>query len=185
LLQLVAEELPLSDKKVPTIRLGPLEDQAEDRKAGETGAVDPEAIQGIRIRRFVAYAIDLVCLFVISILAGFAFVILGVATAGLLTPALVLFYGLIPLAYHTFFIGGQHHATPGMKLLGLEVQLVKGGHPDYVLAALHTIAFYVTMGLTSWLALVVSLFNAEGRLLHDFLIGSTVRRVMFRTAQPG
>jgi uncharacterized RDD family membrane protein YckC len=39
-----------------------------------------------------------------------------------------------------------------------------------------TVAFYVSVGVTGWLILLVALFNGRGRTLHDYLCGTVTIR---------
>jgi len=159
-------------KREPAIHLAPLGDS--DSYDANTGRF--EAFDGIRSRRFIAYMIDVICIFFISILATIGAILLGIVTLGLLSPILALGLMLVPLAYHTLTIGSHWNATFGMRLMGLEVYLYSGEEPDYLIALAHSTLFYFTMALTSSLILLVSLFNPRGRLLHDYLTNSGVRR---------
>jgi len=75
-------------------------------------------------------------------------------------------------------IGGPWSATPGMRLWGLRVRTLEGQNPDFAHAAIQTVVFYVTVGATSSLVLLLALFNDRGRTLHDFLSGLIVVRLM-------
>jgi uncharacterized RDD family membrane protein YckC len=83
---------------------------------------------------------------------------------------------VVPLAYHTWLIGGPSSATVGMQIMGVEVRTWDGRRPGYVQAALQTVVFYTSVALTSWLILLVALFNPRRRCLHDFLCGTIVIR---------
>jgi len=143
-------------------------------------AVSPEYYSWVATRRAIAYLIDLVVLAFLMAIELFAFKVIGVLTFGLLAPILVLAYTLTPLAYHTLLIGGRGSATLGMRAMDVEVRTWTGGRPGYVQAALQTIVFYVTVGLTSFLILVVALFNSRRRCLHDYLCGTVVIRTLPR-----
>ncbi|WP_169568653.1 RDD family protein [Sneathiella limimaris] len=132
---------------------------------------------GIRFRRLVAYAIDVVVIACIGFVATIAATLMGIVTLGLLSPILAIGLALIPIAYHTLTIGSEWNATVGMRVMGVEVYLHNGGEPDYLTAFLHSGLFYASMALTSSLILLVSLFNDKGRLLHDYLTSSGVRCV--------
>lgn len=136
-----------------------------------TGSPDPlnrpELFEGIVTRRVLAYLIDVAI--VLGILA-FLWLLVAItlfmlsSIAGILTP-------LIPLAYHTLLIGGRDSATIGMRLMGIQVRTLDGGHPDYIHAGLLTLLFYGTMALTG-LLLIAALFNDRNRCLHDWLSGT-------------
>lgn len=137
---------------------------------------DPELYDGVVWRRAVGYLVDVVLIAI----AGFCvWVLLGLLTLlsfGLLLPLQIVVLTLLPLAYHTWFIGSAG-ATPGMRLFDVELRCWTGERPDFPRAALQTALFYVTVALTSWLVLIVALFNDRSRTLHDYLAGTLgVRR---------
>ena len=139
-------------------------------------APDPVAIpalfEGTRGRRVVAYLIDVVivvCLAGLLWLAGSVFIVL---TLGALTPLIILGATLLPIAYHTFFIGGPRNATLGMQMMDLRVVAWNGNRPSYLQAAVQTALFYLTVPTTNGLILLVSLFNDRGRCVHEMLCGT-------------
>lgn len=141
---------------------------------------DPEAYpalyDGVVWRRVLGYAIDVAIIAVFIAIAWIVFPILWAISFGLLTPLLVVAIALIPVAYHTFFIGGPKSATPGMQVFDIEVWSIDGRRPGYAQAFLVTVAFYVTIALTGWFILLVALFNRRRRCVHDFLCGTVVTR---------
>jgi uncharacterized RDD family membrane protein YckC len=130
----------------------------------------------VPVRRSLAYLTDLLLIAVLMGVAAVVFGLIGILSFGILSPVLWIIFGLIPLGYHTFLIGGPRSATLGMQLFGVEVRTLEGGRPEYLTAALQTILFYVTVSFTSWLILLVALFNRRGRCLHDWLCGTVVVR---------
>ncbi len=148
-------------------------------------AANPEFFARVTLKRVVAYLIDFAIIGILSLVALAAFWILGVLSFGLLSPLFAVLLPFIPLAYHTAFIGGPESATPGMRLFGIEVHRIEGDRPGYLQAALQTVVFYVSVGLTSWLILLVALFNGRGRTFHDYLCGTVTivapKRVAVRT----
>lgn len=136
----------------------------------------PGDYDGIRMKRILAYTVDIVCIFGIGVVASTVAALMGIITFGLLTPLLALALALIPLAYHTVTIGSQWHATLGMRLFDIEVCLKNGDYPDYATAFIHSAIFYFTVAITSSFILLVSLFNSKGSLLHDYLTSSLVRQ---------
>lgn len=139
-------------------------------------APDPIAIpalfEGTRWRRVVAYLIDVVIVVLLSGLlwtAGSVFIVL---TLGALMPLIMLCATLLPIAYHTFFVGGPKNATLGMQMMDLRVVAWNGNRPSYLQAAIQTALFYLTVPTTSGLILLVSLFNDRGRCVHEMLCGT-------------
>ena len=141
-------------------------------------ALDPARLNGVIWRRVIAYWIDL---FVLGCLYALAWIVAGplvVLSFGLLLVPLVFLIGLIQIAYHTLLIGGPRAATLGQRLLGIEVLRTDGGRPSYLQALIQTVIFYLTVSCTGGLILLVVLFNARRRAVHDFLAGTlTLRRL--------
>lgn len=139
-------------------------------------ALCPELFDGVTPRRVAAYLIDLPIIGVLLLAATSAFWVLGILSFGVLSPLLVAILPFIPLAYHTLLIGGPGCATLGMRLFGIETRRMDGGHPGYLQAGLLTVVFYVSVGATGWLVLLVALFNGRGRTFHDYLCGTVTIR---------
>ena len=141
----------------------------------------PEVFEGVLWRRVLAYMIDLLLIAVIAVGLWVVFAALWLLSFGLLGPLLWCLFGLLPLAYHTLFLAGRHSATPGMRSLDIELRSVTGERPNLAQAFIQTALFYVTVGMTGSLILLVALFNRRRRTLHDFLAGT----VMVRTLPSG
>lgn len=158
----------MSDKyNLPTTQI---EDAAWDGEPPRP-LEEPELFDGVLWRRVVGYGIDVVMLMIIfSVLGLIAFL-----SFGLLAPVNLAIAPLVPIAYHTFFIG-RSGATPGMSLMDLETRTWTGGRPDYVQALLMTIMFYASVAVTWLLVLLVPLFNERRRTLHDLISGIVVVR---------
>ncbi len=139
--------------------------------------IRPELYAQVPLRRVVAYVVDVVLVAGLLALAWIAGILLGIASFGLLFPLIGPILVAIPLAYHTWFVGGPRSATPGMRLFGVEVRTWDGRRPGYVQAAVQTAVFYLTAVGTTWLVLLVALFNRRRRCLHDFVCGTVVIRV--------
>ncbi|MEX1036160.1 MAG: RDD family protein [Sneathiella sp.] len=164
----------------PLIELGSLEGRNDERRT-DAEVFNPDDFESIRLRRVFAYAIDVICIAVISVAATFAATILGIISFGVLTPILLLILAIIPLAYHTLLVGGPGSATLGMRFLNIRMERIGGGEPDYVIAFIHSAVFYLSVAATSSLILLVSVFNPRGRCLHDFVIDVVIRRVPLRS----
>jgi uncharacterized RDD family membrane protein YckC len=122
-------------------------------------------LAGVRTRRIVALALDLV---LVSILAAVIWIALLILTLGLSLLLLPPLFPLIAFFYNGLTVSGRKMATPGMRALGLEMRM----HED----AAHALFFYV-----SWFfppIFLVSLVDADKRCLHDMLAGVTVVRRM-------
>ena len=94
---------------------------------------------------------------------------MAIFSFGLLSP-LLLVLPVLGVLYHSYFIGSAG-ATPGMKLMDLEVRSWTGRPVDFAQAFIMTAIFYVTMPPTGGLILLIALFT-----LHDLLSGTIVVR---------
>lgn len=144
--------------------------------AGEEPYSRPEYFDGVLWRRSFAYLFDVVAIVFVGAVVWVVFALLTVFSLGLLAPILWPIFGLIPVIYSTLTIGGPHSATYGMRLFDLEVRAWTGERPGYLQAAVKTILFYLTAGITFLLALAVALFNRRHRTVHDYLAGTVVIR---------
>jgi uncharacterized RDD family membrane protein YckC len=141
---------------------------------------DAELYDGMAWRRAVGYLID-ACVLLLVVAGLWLLVILSL---GLLWPIKLLVTPLLPLVYHTYFVG-QSGATPGMQVMDVEIRAWTGQRPDYLQAFLMTVLFYATVLSTGFLLLVVALFNDRQRTLHDYLAGTLgVRRSRLAAAGP-
>lgn len=140
---------------------------------------DPGLYEGLIGRRICGYLIDIA---ILMTLAGAGW-LLNLVTFFLLSPVILPLLGLLPLAYHSFFVG-RNGATPGMSAFDLEVRSWTGRSPDYVQALVLTVLFYLSLLL--WPVLIFALFNERRRLLHDYLAGTiTLRRSRLAALGPG
>ncbi len=136
---------------------------------------DRSLFDEVLIRRAIAYLVDVVILAILALALWFSLGILALLSFGLLFPLQAAALTLLPIGYHTLFIGAQG-ATPGMRLLDVEARSLDGGPPDYLQAFVMSAAFYISVSVTAWLVLAVVLFNARRRTLHDFVSGIVVVR---------
>jgi uncharacterized RDD family membrane protein YckC len=141
-------------------------------------AVFPEVYDGILWRRVLAYFVDLVCIAVIAAGVAIVFAVLWLLSLGLLGPLLWLLFGLVPLAYHTLQLAGPHSATVGMRLFDLELRSITGERPGFLQALAQTALFYISVGATGSLILLVTLFNRRRRTVHDWLSGTLMVRIL-------
>jgi uncharacterized RDD family membrane protein YckC len=149
-----------------------------DRFAVPDPAAFPEVFEGMLWRRPLAYMIDVVVIAIIGIGLWAASAVLWLLSFGLLGPVLWFLFGLLPLAYHAFFLSGRHSATPGMRFFDLELRSLTGERPGFLQALIETALFYATVGLTGSLILLVALFDRRHRTLHDFLAGTVMVRTL-------
>jgi uncharacterized RDD family membrane protein YckC len=136
----------------------------------------PEAYEGVLWRRTLAYFVDLCVIGLLAVFCWIVFALLWLLSFGLLGPLLWFLFGLIPLAYHTLLLSGRRSATIGMRLFDVELRSVTGERPGFLQALIQTALFYVTVGATCSLILLLVLFNRHKRTLHDMLAGTVVVR---------
>jgi uncharacterized RDD family membrane protein YckC len=151
--------------------------------------LEPDLFRGVLTRRLIAFIIDL---FIISV--PIALAILFIAVFGLITLGLgwALFWLVSPasivwaLVYYGASIGGPHSATIGMRVMDLELRTWYGAPGYFLLGAMHAVLFYISISVLSPLVLLLGLFNARRRLLHDFVLGTIIINNSVRTqvAQP-
>lgn len=126
-----------------------------------------DALAGVRTRRILALAIDLV---LITILAGVIWFVLLILTFGLSLLLLPPLYPLVAFFYNGLTVSGANMATPGMRAMDLEMRMRDtGARVPFINAAAHALFFYV-----SWFfppIFLVSLVDGEKRCLHDILAG--------------
>ena len=135
----------------------------------------PGFYDGLLWRRSLGFLADALLVWGLNLALGIAFWFAGAVTLGLLWPLGAVALAVLPIAYHTYFIG-RGAATPGMALFDVELRCWSGKCLDYPQAFLQTALFYTTVPLTSGLILVVSLFNDRRRTLHDILAGTVALR---------
>ena len=136
----------------------------------------PEAYEGVLWRRTLAYFVDLCVIGLLAVFCWIVFALLWLLSFGLLGPLLWFLFGLIPLAYHTLLLSGRWSATIGMRLFDVELRSVTGERPGFLQALIQTALFYLTVGATCSLILLLVLFNRHKRTLHDMLAGTVVVR---------
>jgi uncharacterized RDD family membrane protein YckC len=130
---------------------------------------------GTRTRRCLGWLVDLCLIAGLVSAAWSSLLVLGFVTLGL-GWSLFTFLPLIPFAYHCLFLISGLCATPGQALFGLVVRRHDDlGPPTLPQAIISTLVFYLTLA-TSGLLLLVALFTAQKRTLHDLVAGLVVVR---------
>lgn len=137
----------------------------------------PELFRGVLTRRLLAFLIDLLVLSVPVVLATIFIAVFGVVTLGLgwglfwlLSPASVVW----AVVYYGLSLGGPHSATPGMRVMDLQMRTWYGASGYFILGAAHAVLFWVSVSMLTPFVLLVGLFNARRRLLHDVILGTVV-----------
>jgi len=120
-------------------------------------------------KRIIAHIVDSAILLAIMLPLGFFMVLGAVATLGLLAIPFAFAFLALRFIYYVSFTAGPRSATPGMRLLGIELRRVDGGRPDFLQAFLRLSIYYVSVALLTPLILLAVLFNDQRRTLHDLL----------------
>ena len=126
-------------------------------------------------RRVVAYLIDLIPIGLCTLLASFGLSVLTLLSFGLL-GFLWRLLPLVAILYTALCIAAPGSATIGMRFTSLTLRRLDGGRPTPLQALLFAVMFYVTVGLTSWLILLLPLVTARHRAAHDFLSATIMLR---------
>jgi uncharacterized RDD family membrane protein YckC len=161
---------------------------------GSTAAPDafdpwlhPELYRGVLTRRVFAFLIDLVVLSIPVVLACMFIALFGVVTLGLgwglfwlVSPASVIW----AVVYYGASLGGPHSATPGMRVMDLQLRTSYGAPGYFVLGAAHAVLFWVLCSFFTPLILLVGLFNGRRRLLHDMILGTVIVNSSAHVGQP-
>jgi uncharacterized RDD family membrane protein YckC len=149
--------------------------------------LQPELFRGVATRRVFAFLIDLIVI-AVPVILGYLFIgVFGLITLGLgwalfwlAWPASVIW----AVVYYGACIGGPYSATLGMRMMDLELRTWYGAPGYFVLGAMHAVLFWLSISLLSPFVLLVGLFNARRRLLHDVVLGTIVINNSVRSALP-
>jgi uncharacterized RDD family membrane protein YckC len=139
--------------------------------------LEPELFRGVLTRRVFAFIIDVILLSIPIILAVVFIAVFGLVTLGLgwalfwlVSPASVIW----AVVYYGATLGGPHSATIGMRVMDLELRTWYGAPGYFVLGAMHAVLFWISISVLSPFVVLVGLFNARRRLLHDFVLGTVI-----------
>jgi uncharacterized RDD family membrane protein YckC len=135
-------------------------------------AMRSDALAGVRTRRILAVCLDLV---LVSFLVAVLWIISIVLTFGLALFFLPPLYPFVAFFYNGLTISGAKMATPGMRMMDLEMRMQDtGARVPFINAAVQAVLFYVSWFFPPILA--VSLVDGEKRCLHDIIAGVVVVR---------
>ena len=129
------------------------------------------AFAGVRTRRMMAFGLDFL---LVSLIAMLLFSGLFIVTFGLAALILPPLWPFVAFFYNGLTVSGARMATPGMRLLDLEMRDLNGAPVTFIMAGVHGVLLYL-----SWLfppVFLTSLFTADKRCLHDVVAGVLVVR---------
>lgn len=137
-------------------------------------ARDTWLLASVRTNRIFAFLFDALVIAALTLLSCVLVFVLGVFTFGLGWLLFPVLWPLVALVYVAVTLGGPASATLGMRAMGLTMRMMDGRRPDILIAAVHALLFWFSVALLTPLVLIVSLLNADKRLLHDLVLGTIV-----------
>lgn len=137
-------------------------------------AVHPELYSTMRVRRSVAFLIDVVIITVLMVIASVVVFVLGVVTLGLGWLLYFILWPAIAILYYLIAFAGGTPRTPGMAFSGIELRMWYGDKPDLLVSLAHPILFYLSVTFLTPFIVLVSLLTARKRLAHDIVLNTVV-----------
>ncbi len=130
-----------------------------------------ELFDGILSKRIVAFIIDAILIVLLMIPAALMVLVLGFITLGIAWLLFPPLFAIVALGYCALTLGGAASATPGMRFVGVEMRTWNGQKMFPLLAVMHALIFWFSIGILTPLVLLVGLFTWRRQLLHDLLLG--------------
>ena len=136
--------------------------------------VHPDLFDGVLSKRVVAFVADAIIIVLLMIPAALVVFVLGIVTLGIGWFLYGALFAIVALGYIALTLGGINSATVGMRWAGIEMRTWNGGPCFPLLAVMHALIFWFSVGLLTPLVLLVGLFTSRWQLLHDLLLGTVV-----------
>ena len=134
----------------------------------------PRLFEAVLSKRLVGFFIDAVIIVTLMIPAVIVVVVLGFLTFGLGFFLLPPLFAMVALGYVALTLGGRGSATIGMRIAGVEARTRTGQKMFPLLAIIHALLFWFSVGILTPVVLIVGLFTERKQLLHDLLLGVVV-----------
>jgi uncharacterized RDD family membrane protein YckC len=134
----------------------------------------PELFDAVLSKRVVAFIVDCIIVVLLMIPAALVVFIVGIITLGIGWILYSALFAIVALGYVALTLGGPKSATIGMRMTDIELRTWNGGACFPLLAILHALIFWFSVGLLTPLILLVGLFTRRRQLLHDLLLGTLV-----------
>ncbi len=134
----------------------------------------PELFDGVLSKRVVGFIVDAILIVLLMIPAALVVFVLGIITLGIGWLLYGALFAIVALGYIALTLGGPNSATIGMRWTGVEMRTWNGSRAFPLLAVMHALLFWFSVGLLTPLILLVGLFTARRQLLHDLLLGVVV-----------
>jgi uncharacterized RDD family membrane protein YckC len=132
---------------------------------------EPDLYDGLLAKRVVAFFIDAFLVVALMIPAGLFVFVLGFITLFLSWLLFPVLFAIVALSYIAFTLGGPMSSTPGMSMVGIEMRTWSGQRMFPLLAVMHGLLFWFSVGLLTPLVLLIGLLTYRKQLLHDLLLG--------------
>lgn len=140
---------------------------ANGTSAMAAAAFTADLLSEVRTRRVLALGADII---LVSIIAAVLWSVLLVMTLGLSLFLLPPLFPLVAFFYNGLSVSGRRMATPGMRVMDLQMRMVEtGARVPFIHAAAHALFFYLSWALPP--IFLISLVDAEKRCVHDMLAG--------------
>jgi uncharacterized RDD family membrane protein YckC len=131
----------------------------------------PELFDRVLSRRIVAFCVDVILVFVLTLPVVLMLALLGFVTFGLSWFLIGPSFALVALGYVAVTLGGPASATIGMRFAGLVMRTWSGAPMFPLLAVMHALVFWFSVALLTPFILLIGLFTYRKQLLHDLLLG--------------
>ena len=153
-------------------------DSAPHARRSDRFAYDPDTrpdlFEDVLSKRIVAFLIDALIIVALMIPAALIVFVIGIITLGIGWLLFSPLFALVAFGYVAFTLGGPASATIGMRMGGIEMRTWNGAPVFAMLAVMHALLFWISMGLLTPLILLVGMFTRRRQLLHDLLLGTVV-----------
>jgi uncharacterized RDD family membrane protein YckC len=144
-----------------------------DQRHAYNPVTQPQLFDAVIGKRFLAFIVDAIIVFALTLLAGAAVLVLVLLTLGLASPLAGLVFPAVGLGYNAITIGGPNSATIGQRMMGLTVPMWYGGKVTPLIAAFHALLFWFSL-VIFFPILLWAFFDQRKRCLHDILAGVLV-----------
>lgn len=138
-------------------------------------ATAPALFDGVLSRRVLAWLVDTVIIFGISLAMLVVSLIIGVVTlgVGLITLPFIIPFAI--LAYYAATLGSSARSTVGMRMFDLVLTPARGKPLDGWAILIHPILFWATIWV-AWVGILLPLFTPRRQMLHDLVTGTLMLR---------
>jgi uncharacterized RDD family membrane protein YckC len=146
-------------------------DYGDYRAAEREPRSERDLFEGVLSKRVFAYFIDMAIVLVLMVPAAILVAFLGLVTLGLGWLLYGCLFALVAVPYVALTLGGPRSATPGMRMMGIEMRTFDGRPMFAVLAVAHAFLLWVSVTLLTPFVLLVGLVTSRRQLLHDIAVG--------------